>query len=82
MSTIPILPFEQKIIKIVAFFSIHITELILNESAVFRVSLYDENESCINNCFVSIDGEDYKKWSNDDSYIVKFVSAKLGFTLA
>lgn len=82
MSTITIHPFEQTTIKIATSISLHIQELILHEKAVFRVSLHDEDGRCTSNHFVTIDGEDYKKWSSDDQYVVNFIAAQLGFVLA
>lgn len=82
MDTILIHPFEQKTIKIATSISLHIQELILNQSAVFRVSLHDEDGRCISNHMVTIEGQDYLNWGTDDNYVRRFVSAKLGFTLA
>lgn len=77
-----ILPFNEVTTKTAVRFSLDIANLELGVSAIFRISLYDVNDNCFANKYVTIEGEDYLKWGTDDSYVMKFVSAKLGFTLA
>ena len=54
----------------------------LNESARFPVKLLDSNGSLVSIEFVTIEGDDYTNWANDDSYITTFILNKLGITAA
>jgi hypothetical protein len=56
-------------------------DIIFNLSARFRVMLYDMAEQLIKSVIVLIEGEDYKKWGNDDDIILDLVLVKLGLSL-
>jgi hypothetical protein len=60
---------------------IEIVDIIFNLSARFRVMLYDMAEQLIKSVIVLIEGEDYKKWGNDDDIILDLVLVKLGLSL-
>lgn len=75
-----IAPFNKTVIQTAVRFSLDISMLILNQSATFRATLYDIEDKVIDSINVTIDGEDYAKWSNNDDYVVEFISKKLGFT--
>ena len=75
-----ILPFNKTVIQIAVRFSLDISMLTLNQSATFRATLYDVEDKVIDAINVTIEGDDYTKWSNNDDYVVEFISKKLGFT--
>lgn len=77
-----ILPFNEVITRTAVRFSLDIAKMELSVSATFRVSLYDANDCCFANKYVTLEGPDYTAWGTDDKYVVKFVSAQLGLTLA
>jgi hypothetical protein len=77
-----ILPFNEVTTKTAVRFSLDIACLELGVSATFRISLYDVDDNCFANKYVTLEGQDYLNWGTDDSYVMKFVSTKLGFTLA
>ena len=58
-----------------------INDLILNTSASFKVWLYDIQNKLIEVKVVSMIGEDYTNWGNDDKYVLQFIATQLGFTL-
>ena len=74
-------PFNKTTIKTAVRFSLDIIQLILNTSATFRVSLYDIDDKCIDNKYITLEGEDYKNWNSDDQYIVNFIAVQLGFVV-
>ena len=74
-------PFENTVIKTVVRFSLEINKMVFNKSAKFRVFLYDINNMLITTSYVTIEGEDYLNWSNDDNYVINFVANKLGFVI-
>ena len=76
-----ITPCDKTTVRTIASFEAFITDLVFNTSATFRVSLYDENESCIENTYIIMEGQDYLDWGINDDYVIKFVATKLGFTL-
>ena len=74
-------PFNKTTIQTAVRFSLDISQLILNTSATFRVSLYDAEDQCFENKYVTLEGDDYKNWNNDDQYVINFIAMKLGFVL-
>jgi|688.fasta_scaffold606456_2 hypothetical protein len=73
-------PVDKTITQTIVRFSLDIIELLLNQSATFRVSLYNANDKVIDTKFVTVEGTDYSNWGNDDEYIVQFVASQLEFT--
>ena len=57
-------PFNKTTIVTATRFSLDISQLILNTSATFRVSLYDIDDKCIDNKYITIEGNDYKNWNS------------------
>lgn len=76
-----ILPFNKTTVQTAIRFSLDISQLVLNTSATFRVSLYDVDDKCIENKYVTLEGNDYKNWSNDDQYVINFIATSLGFVI-
>jgi len=74
-------PYDETTVNTAVRFSLDISQMILNESATFRVSLYDLNDRCFGNKYVTLEGQAYLDWGNDDTYVINYVAAKLGFTL-
>lgn len=60
---------------------IEIVDIIFNVSARFRVMLYDLAEQLIKSVIVIIEGEDYKRWGNDDEVVLDLVLTKMGLSL-
>jgi hypothetical protein len=46
----------------------------------FSCLLYNENGTYIGSTNVELNGCDYANWGRDDSYLIKYISNKLGFT--
>jgi hypothetical protein len=61
-------------------FSAEIISLELNDNAKFRVVIYSETTP-IDVLNILLEGDDYKQWSSDDNYVVKYIADKLGFQL-
>lgn len=80
-SLIKIQPATEIKTDIIASFSVKVTELILNKSATLCVFLFDSKNNMLNTRTFKLEGEDYKGWGADDSYINTFIASKLGFTL-
>jgi len=74
-------PYDETTTKTAVRFSLDISQMTLNESAIFRVSLYDSNDSCFGNKYVTLEGQAYLDWGNDDQYVIDFVAHQLGFVI-
>jgi len=77
-----IAPFNEVTTKTAVRFSLDIAKMELSVSATFRVSLYDADDNCFANKYVTLEGQDYLNWGTDDKYILNYISKTLGFTLA
>ena len=57
--------------------------VVLNEKAFVKVSFFEDVEVFIplDTQLIIIEGDEYKAWGNDDSYIKNLVFRKLGITL-
>ena len=71
-----------KITPMITGFMWSVKELVFNESITFSISIVDQNDKILQNTHIIVDGEDYKNWSNDDTYIINFICRKLNLTLA
>lgn len=71
-------PFDCTDVKTATSFRVEIQELILFEHVNVRVELLNDNGHIVHIKYVLIDGDDYKNWNNDDSYIIQKVAEKLG----
>ena len=60
---------------------IEIIDLIFNVSARFRVMLFDSLQQLIKSMTVLIDGDDYKRWGNNDDVVLDIVLNKLELSL-
>ena len=66
--------------KTITSFKIDRIEISLFKSAVITVILLDSAGSLLDLKFVNMTGEDYSRWSTDDSYVVEFIKQSLGFS--
>jgi hypothetical protein len=72
-------PVDKTTTQTIVRFTLDIVELLLNQSATFRVSLYNINDKLVDTKFVTLEGADYNNWGNEDEYILQFVANDLGF---
>lgn len=62
---------------------IHILNITFGKDATFRIQLFPEGAEYIDKPiikYITIEGQEYLKWSNDDNYIVNLICQKLGLT--
>ena len=67
-------------VKIVHSFEIQVLNLVLFQSVTIMVTLYDENNIPIDNKMLTISGDDYLNWFNDDNYLIDYALNNLNFT--
>ena len=65
-----------KVVKINQFKIVDV-KIDLFKSASFTVLLYDINDQLCDSRFYTLSQEEYSKWFNDDSYLVKVAKDKL-----
>jgi len=53
----------------------------LFKGASLYVSLLDENGNGVDSKVVEINGDDYKNWGGDDTFIYGYIAKKLGFSM-
>jgi hypothetical protein len=56
---------------------ISISDMKLNESVILNVLLITGDNDLLESINLTLTGEDYNNWSNDDNYIVDIVLEKL-----
>jgi len=68
--------------KIAKRIQIHVAELSFNKHVLLRVLMFGSEENYDSNIvdvkMIRIDGDEYKAWGNDDTYIENIVFEKLG----
>ncbi len=62
-------------------FSYSVSSFDLFSQITFVVFLYDANNKLLSTSNVTLSGECYKLWGDDDNYILNYISSKLGLTL-
>jgi hypothetical protein len=62
-------------------FKVEITRLNLFISVELRVILLDANNNLIRVSYLTLSGDDYNNWANNDEYIITYVAKYFGFTL-
>jgi hypothetical protein len=67
--------------QLVTKIQISVIRLTLFQSVDLMVQYLDDEGRIIENKYLTISGEDYNQWSNDDSYIVMHVQNKLNITI-
>lgn len=76
MATIPInytLTENHNIISI----KVEVTQLILFQSAQFRVTMIDEFSNIVKSQVLNMGLGDYQQWSSNDEYIIQWVKSQL-----
>jgi hypothetical protein len=76
-----IVPYDQITTKVIYSFNIDNIDLVLFNSAKIRVSLLSVEGYTLDVKYVTMAGEDYTNWGNDDQYVINFVATTLGFTI-
>ena len=57
---------------------ISISDLKLNENVVLNTLLISDTGELIDSVNFTLEGEEYHRWSSDDTYIIDLVCEKLG----
>jgi hypothetical protein len=61
-------------------FSVVVVNLELNVKCDLIVSMFDENKEPLIQKKITLEGDDYLNWGENDDYIVDYVCSQYGFT--
>lgn len=57
-------------VRVVKYIKVHVDGLELFNSVRLRIDLLDENKNYVETRFLTLSGDDYTNWMNDDTYIL------------
>ena len=80
MSIVPIISNNYNV-PIDGFRLDYVFQMQLGVSATFTVFLTHKGQQMYSKQ-ITMSGDDYKKWGNDDEYVQQYVAKQLGFTIA
>jgi len=79
--SIPVVPIPLPTTPpIISSFNYNVNNLVLSSSITFNVILLDENNVPVSVQQVTISGDDYKNWGNNDQYVINYICNALGVT--
>ena len=78
---VQIKPFEQVKTTVVTGMAVRVIRVDLFKSATLHVTLMDSRKSIVESKVVEINGDDYKQWGGDDTFIYQYVANKLGLSM-
>ena len=76
---IPIVPATITNTNTISSISLEIVRLVLNSFADVRVLQKTSDGKIYKVEHIKIEGDDYKNWGSDDTYILNFILNKLGY---
>ncbi len=71
--------FQKQTVKTIRSFKVGNVRIDLFNFATIEIQLFDESNNIAGVEFLTLTGDDYKNWGNDDGYIVEMVYQKFGF---
>ena len=79
--SIPIVPVPlPSTPPIITSFNYNVNNLVLSSNITFNVILLDANNTPVSVQQVTIAGEDYTNWGNNDQYVINYICNALGLT--
>lgn len=77
-----IIPVEPKIINnTIVGMQINFLSLILDVNVSVNVLLYNSDNVVIQNQVITIEGDEYENWGNDDDYLINLIANKLNLVI-
>ena len=81
-STVPIEPSTEITTRVITSFTVNVMRLELFQSVTVNAMLYGADGNFIEVKTLTLSGQDYLDWNNNDKYLINKVAEKLGFTIA
>ena len=66
--------------KFIYGFNYSVQSFVLSSQITFNVVLIDQNNTPLSVSAVTLSGDDYTNWGNDDSYVITYICNALGLT--
>ena len=79
---VPIQPATETTTKVITSFTVNVMRLELFQSVTVNAMLYGADGNFIEVKTLTLSGQDYLDWNNNDQYLIDKVAEKLGFTIA
>ena len=73
-------PYTIVMTNIASSFKIEMINLVLFESATFRIMFYDDSNELLEIKIIAIEGENYLNWKNDDQFVVDYIKTQLNIS--
>lgn len=70
-------PITKTDVQTIIKFDISVVSVALFQSCKIRVGLYNDKGNLVLNKIISMEGDDYLNWSNDDNYLIDWVKNKI-----
>ena len=81
-TTVPIQPATETTTRIITSFTVNVMRLELFKSVTVNAMMYGADNNFIEVKTITLSGQDYLDWNNNDQYLIDKVAEILGFTLA
>ena len=81
MSQTFIEPSTQTVTNIITSFTVTVSDVTLFTCANLTVNLYNADPLLVDTVYMTLSGDDYNNWANDDDYVIQYVATKLGFVI-
>ena len=81
-TSVPIQPSTETTTRIITSFTVNVMRLELFKSVTVNAMLYGADNNFIEVKTITLSGQDYLDWNNNDQYLIDKVAEILGFTLA
>ena len=79
---VPIQPATETTTKVITSFTVNVMRLELFQSVTVNAMLYGADGNFIEVKTLTLSGQDYLDWNNNDQYLIDKIAEKLGFTIA
>lgn len=79
--TTQIVPKDITTTKTISSFYVNVQSVELFKNVTLNVRTFDNNNNIIDVKYITLEGQDYLNWNNNDQYIIDKVAEILGFTL-
>lgn len=81
MTSVVIEPKEYVVTHTISVVQINVVNVSLGSSALLNITMFGPGgQNVIRSDQIRLEGEDYKKWTGDDNYVIDYVLNYYGFT--
>ena len=81
LTNLSVEPYQRVSTRTISSIYIIIESLELFKSVTVRITYMDTANAYVDSEMITIDGQDYSDWGNDDTFLYRYISTKKGFTI-